>query len=119
VCRQAREEGRPEDVAALLRQALALWRGDPLSDLGDRPPDFRRRMAAFRRDAAEALAEERGLEPSAEPAAAHKRVLTGQPVAVVNEELAVRRLHRGAGRAGRSATTSQPLNSTTDRPRIR
>jgi DNA-binding SARP family transcriptional activator len=142
--RQAREAGRPEDAATLLRQALALWQGDPLSDLGDRLPGFRRRMALARRDAAEALAEcandpaavlelrkillqaplrehsvalvvdalaalgrrddagelfrlarvrlaeERGLEPSAELAAAHKRVLTGQPVASVHEEPAVR-----------------------------
>ncbi|HEY7730575.1 MAG TPA: BTAD domain-containing putative transcriptional regulator [Gaiellaceae bacterium] len=33
----ALDDGRPDDAAAALREALALWRGPPLADLADEP----------------------------------------------------------------------------------
>ena len=48
--RRELEDGRPEDAARTLREALALWRGRPLADLENEP---------FARDAAAELEDER------------------------------------------------------------
>jgi DNA-binding SARP family transcriptional activator/ABC-type branched-subunit amino acid transport system substrate-binding protein len=48
--RDALAEGRPDDAAARLREALSIWRGQPLADLGDEP---------FARDVVPALEDER------------------------------------------------------------
>jgi DNA-binding SARP family transcriptional activator/tetratricopeptide (TPR) repeat protein len=49
----SRDAGR---AAAMLRQALALWTGPPLADIGDRLAQIRRDMAEQRRAAVETLA---------------------------------------------------------------
>lgn len=54
--RGARDRGEPQRAAVLLRAALDLWRGDPLSDVGDRLEPMRRDMAEQRFLAVEALA---------------------------------------------------------------
>lgn len=43
-------------AGSTLRQALALWTGPPLADIGDRLPRVRREMAERRRAAIETLA---------------------------------------------------------------
>ncbi|GIM95513.1 AfsR/SARP family transcriptional regulator [Paractinoplanes toevensis] len=54
--RTERERHEPQQAAALLREALGLWRGDPLSDVGDRLEPLRRDMTEQRLVAVEALA---------------------------------------------------------------
>jgi len=54
--RAERERHEPQQAAALLREALELWRGDPLSDVGDRLVPLRRDMIEQRLVAVETLA---------------------------------------------------------------
>jgi DNA-binding SARP family transcriptional activator len=54
--RAERERHDPQPAAVLLRQALDLWRGDPLSDVGDRLLPLRRDMVEQRLGAVEMLA---------------------------------------------------------------
>jgi DNA-binding SARP family transcriptional activator/tetratricopeptide (TPR) repeat protein len=55
--RQARDSGQPDRAAGMLRDALALWTGPPLADVGDRLLPSRQDMSSQRRAAVEALAE--------------------------------------------------------------
>lgn len=55
--RAARDRRAPQQAAMLLRSALDLWRGDPLSDVGDRLGPLRRDMAEQRVVAIETLAQ--------------------------------------------------------------
>ncbi|MFC3997750.1 BTAD domain-containing putative transcriptional regulator [Nocardiopsis sediminis] len=50
--RQARADGDPQTAARLLGDALALWRGPALADLGDAGADLAARLAESRRGAA-------------------------------------------------------------------
>ncbi|GAA2396103.1 AfsR/SARP family transcriptional regulator [Dactylosporangium salmoneum] len=54
--RVARDQGNPAAAAALLREALGLWEGPPLADVGDRLEPLRRQMDDRRRAALEMLA---------------------------------------------------------------
>lgn len=54
--RADRDRHELEQAAALLREALELWRGEPLSDVGDRLKPLRRDMTEQRLGAAEMLA---------------------------------------------------------------
>jgi len=58
---EAEAAGAPEEVAARVAEALALWRGEPYPDLGDLPAACaeRRRLEERRLAAVEALAEAR------------------------------------------------------------
>ncbi|MCZ7424141.1 BTAD domain-containing putative transcriptional regulator [Micromonospora sp. WMMA1949] len=54
--RTERDRHEPQQAAVLLREALNLWRGDPLSDVGDRLGQLRRDMTEQRLVAVEILA---------------------------------------------------------------
>ncbi|WP_328459536.1 tetratricopeptide repeat protein [Actinoplanes sp. NBC_00393] len=54
--RAERERHEPQQAAMLLREALELWRGDPLSDVGDRLLPLRRDLIEQRLVAVEMLA---------------------------------------------------------------
>lgn len=54
--RSARESKRPDQAAALLRAALALWTGPPLADASGQLDTHRHEMTRQRRAAVEALA---------------------------------------------------------------
>jgi len=54
--RTVREQHEPHEAATLLHEALDLWRGEPLSDVGDRLEPLRRDMAEQRLVAVETLA---------------------------------------------------------------
>ena len=54
--RTARDRGEQQRAAAVLREGLELWHGDPLSDVGDRLEPLRRDLAEQRWAAVETLA---------------------------------------------------------------
>jgi DNA-binding SARP family transcriptional activator len=74
--RSARESQALDRAATLLREALALWDGPPLADVGDRLEPSRRDMAGQRRAAVETLA---GIEAA--------RGEPGEVIALLHDEL--------------------------------
>ncbi|MGI5125523.1 BTAD domain-containing putative transcriptional regulator [Pseudonocardia sp. CA-107938] len=97
--RAALAAGRPADAARLLRAALALWRGDPLSDLPDSPATAAAvaGLAELRVGAAEDLAEAELALPGEPSIAELRELVAAHPLRERLRGLLVRALH-AAGR---------------------